>query len=172
MANWWGWLHTGGLCRRNLLLWEKTERLVPLDVFRLGQLRRNNSALTSRWSSTRTHLGNVHLGAVFKLIKLYLNCNGDQILTFISKVQPLELTRLILGCLALCTTEVCAGSICSCLWSAKARDLSVRSGKVQWYPWRERSLLFCCGAAEHVGGVNKDWRATVQTWSALTRRQR
>lgn len=87
----------GGLCGRNLLLWEKSKRPVPLDVFVLGQLRRNNSAVTSRQSGTRTHLGNVHLDAVFKLIKLFLNFNGDQILTFISKVQPLELTQLVLG---------------------------------------------------------------------------
>lgn len=49
-------------CRRmqgvfwtNLLLWEKTVRpVVPLDVFRLGQLRRSNSALASRQSDPRT----------------------------------------------------------------------------------------------------------------------
>lgn len=92
---------TGSVCRRNLLLWEKTERPVPLDVFSLGQLRRNSSAVASRQSSTRTHLGNVHLGAVFKLMKLYLNSNRDQILTFLAKVQLFELTQLILGCLTL-----------------------------------------------------------------------
>lgn len=53
------WEDTGGLCSRNLLLWEKTKRPVPLDVFMLGELRRNNSAVNSRQSSTRMRLGNV-----------------------------------------------------------------------------------------------------------------
>lgn len=46
--------------------------------------------------------------------------------------------------------EVCAGSIFSCLWSAC--DVSVRSREVQWYPWKERSPLFCWGATGHIGG--------------------
>lgn len=88
---------TGDLCRRNLL-WGETQRPVLWHVFMLGQLRSNSSAVTSRQSGTRTHLGYGHLGVVFKLIELYPNCKGDQILTCSSKVQPFALTQLILGC--------------------------------------------------------------------------
>lgn len=46
---------TQGVFWTNLLLWKKTDRpVVPLDVFRLGQPRRSNSALASRQSDTRT----------------------------------------------------------------------------------------------------------------------
>lgn len=109
----------------------------------------------------------LHLGAVFKLIKLYPNSNGDQILAFVSEVHFFELTQLILS---LCSAEVCAGSVCSSLWSAKTRDGSGRSGEVQRYPWRERSLLSCWSAAGHPRGCWV-WRATVRTWPALSWRQ-
>lgn len=36
-----------GLCRRHLLLWEKTKWLVTLEAFKPGQLRRNSSIVTS-----------------------------------------------------------------------------------------------------------------------------
>lgn len=117
---------TQGVSAGEICCFGRKLKASTLDVFMLGQLTRSNSAVVSRQSGTRTHSGNVHLGAVFKPIKLHLNSNGDQILTFISKAQPFKLTQLILGCLSLCTAEVCAGSICSYLWSAKA-DPSVRS---------------------------------------------
>lgn len=45
---------TQGVFWANLLLWEETDRPVQLDIFRPGQLRRNNSALASRQSDTGT----------------------------------------------------------------------------------------------------------------------
>lgn len=72
------------------LLWEETKRPVPWDVFLLGQLRSNNSAVTSRQSGTSIHLGHVHLGVVFILIKLYMNSKGDQILNQVQKFSHLH----------------------------------------------------------------------------------
>ncbi|KAJ7416881.1 hypothetical protein BTVI_34398 [Pitangus sulphuratus] len=102
----------------NLLLWEKTESQTALACLQTRpDKEENNSDLASRQSVTRTHLSNVYLGAVLKLIKLYMNPNGDQFLPFISKVQPFEQTQLALGCLFHCTAEVCAAAfapVCVC----------------------------------------------------------